>query len=123
MLYYYGIQIHHLTPESILYLSIFVHLCEAFLGIEPHFELFRRLYSLVLHPSKNEMGSFGCAHLELRPEMAEKYLEWPRIHIDPEWSSQWFYIHNQAPSLANFSAGPPVYAWEWFLRSAIGCEF
>ena len=69
------------------------------------------------------MGSFGCTHLELCPEMAEKYFEWPRIHIDPEWSSQWFYIHNQAPSLANFSAGPPVYAWEWFLRSAIGCEF
>ena len=43
LLYYYGIQIHHLTPESILHLSIFVHLCEEFLGIKPHFELFRRL--------------------------------------------------------------------------------
>ena len=83
LLYYYGIQIHHLTPESILHLSIFVHLCEAFLGIKPHFELFRRLYSLVPQPSRNEMGSFGCAHLELRTEITEKYLEWPRIHVDP----------------------------------------
>ena len=109
VLYYHGIQIHHLTPESILHLSIFVHLCEAFLGIEPHFELFRKLYSLVPRPSRKEMGSFGCANLELRSEVVDKYLEWPRIHIDPSWSSQWFYIHNQAPSLAKFSADPPVY--------------
>ena len=36
-----GIQVHHLTPNSILHISIFVHLYEAFLGIEPHFDLFQ----------------------------------------------------------------------------------
>ena len=35
-----GVQVHHLTPNSIFHISIFVHLCEAFLGIEPHFDLF-----------------------------------------------------------------------------------
>ena len=35
-----GVQVHHLTPNSILQILIFVHLCEAFLGIEPHFDLF-----------------------------------------------------------------------------------
>ena len=38
---YYRIQLHHLTPNSFVHISIFVHLCEDFLGIEPHFELFR----------------------------------------------------------------------------------
>ena len=37
---YYKIQLHHLTPNSLVHISIFVHLCEAFLDIEPHFELF-----------------------------------------------------------------------------------
>ena len=40
LLQFCGIQLHHLTPQSILHLSIFTHLCEAFLGILPHFHLF-----------------------------------------------------------------------------------
>ena len=40
LLRYYRFQLHHLTPNSLVHISIFVHLCEAFLGIEPHFELF-----------------------------------------------------------------------------------
>jgi hypothetical protein len=35
LLYFYGIQIYHLNPNSIAHVAIFVHLCEAFLGIEP----------------------------------------------------------------------------------------
>ena len=40
LLQLWGIQLHHLTPQSILHLSIFTHFCEAFLGILPHFHLF-----------------------------------------------------------------------------------
>ena len=40
LLFHWGVQVHHLTPNSILHISIFVHLCKAFLGIEPHFDLF-----------------------------------------------------------------------------------
>ena len=40
LLFHWGVQVHHLTPNSILHFSIFVHLCEAFLGIKPHFDLF-----------------------------------------------------------------------------------
>ena len=46
LLRYYRIQLHHLTPNSFVHISIFVHLCEAFLGIEAHFELFRFLFHL-----------------------------------------------------------------------------
>ena len=33
VLRYYRIQLHDLTPNSFVHISIFVHLCEAFLGI------------------------------------------------------------------------------------------
>jgi len=33
--FFWGIQLHHLTPDSILHIAIFVQLCEAFLGIIP----------------------------------------------------------------------------------------
>jgi len=31
LLFFGGIQLHHLTPTSVLHISFFVHLCEAFL--------------------------------------------------------------------------------------------
>ena len=40
LLFHWGIQLHHVTPNFILHISIFVHLCELFLGIKPHFDLF-----------------------------------------------------------------------------------
>jgi hypothetical protein len=35
LLFHYGIQLHHLNPNYVLHVAIFVHFCEAFLGIEP----------------------------------------------------------------------------------------
>ena len=46
LLYFYGIELVHLNPNSILHIATFIHLCEAFLGIEHHFALSRRLFSL-----------------------------------------------------------------------------
>jgi len=46
LLHYYRIHLHHLTPNSFVHISIFGYLCKAFLGIEPHFELFRFLFHL-----------------------------------------------------------------------------
>ena len=46
LLFFWGIQLHHLTLTSILHISIFVHLCEAFFGIYPHFDLFKSLFFL-----------------------------------------------------------------------------
>lgn len=40
LIHYYGINLCHLHPNSILQVAIFIHLCEAFLGIHPHFNLF-----------------------------------------------------------------------------------
>jgi hypothetical protein len=39
LLDFYELNLMHLNPNSILQISIFVHLCEAFLGILPHFGL------------------------------------------------------------------------------------
>ena len=66
LLHYYRIQLHHLTPNSFVHISIFVHLCEAFLGIEPHFELFRHLFHLKPQPNSIKLDVVGGAGLQLR---------------------------------------------------------
>jgi hypothetical protein len=43
-----------LTPKYFVHISVFVHLCEAFLGIEPHFELVRHLFHLKPPPFSAE---------------------------------------------------------------------
>jgi hypothetical protein len=41
LLYYYQIELHHLSVDGILHIASFVMLCEAFLGIQPHFTLWK----------------------------------------------------------------------------------
>jgi hypothetical protein len=36
LLFVYGVQLHHLTPNYLLHIACFITLCEAFLGIDPH---------------------------------------------------------------------------------------
>ena len=66
LLRYYRIQLHHLTPISFVHISIFVHLCEAFLGIEPYFEIFRFLFHLKPQPNRFVLDVVGGAALQLR---------------------------------------------------------
>jgi hypothetical protein len=39
LLFAYGVQLHQLTPNSIVHIACFVTLCESFLGMEPHWIL------------------------------------------------------------------------------------
>jgi hypothetical protein len=44
LLQLYGLELHHLTPSGILHLADFVTLCEAYMGIEPHFDLWNYFF-------------------------------------------------------------------------------
>jgi hypothetical protein len=39
LLQFYGLELHHLTPLGILDIMVFVTLCEAYMGIEPYYNL------------------------------------------------------------------------------------
>jgi hypothetical protein len=40
LLEFYGLQLQHLSPNSITLVAIFVHLCEMFVGVRPSVRLF-----------------------------------------------------------------------------------
>jgi hypothetical protein len=42
--FYYKLELVHLVPNSITVVSTFIHFCEAYLGILPHFLLCRHLF-------------------------------------------------------------------------------
>jgi hypothetical protein len=41
---YYGIEYLNLNPNGIFHTVVFVHFCEAFLGIKPHWILFQKFF-------------------------------------------------------------------------------
>jgi hypothetical protein len=41
---YYGIEYLNLNPNGIFHISVFVHFCEAFVGIKPHWVLFWKFF-------------------------------------------------------------------------------
>jgi hypothetical protein len=46
LLDHYKIKLVHLNPNSILQITVFIHLCKAFLGIPPNFPLFKNYFFL-----------------------------------------------------------------------------
>ena len=87
LLRFWGIQLHHLTPQSILHLSIFTHLCEAFLGVEPQFHLFHCFFFLRPIPSASKPTEVGGDELVLRPENESEYVSYRPSSKGVEWKS------------------------------------
>ena len=48
LLHYYKIELQHLNPNRIQHMVAFVALCERFLGISPHFDLWRYFLAITL---------------------------------------------------------------------------
>ena len=46
LMYYYRIDFHDLSPNSFLNISAFIVVCEAFLRIQPHFELWLKVFNV-----------------------------------------------------------------------------
>jgi hypothetical protein len=67
------VQLHQLTPNSLLHIACFVTLCESFLGIEPHFLLCRSIFRLCPNVALSKKTKLGGAIVSVRPEA--QYLE------------------------------------------------
>jgi hypothetical protein len=48
LLQYYGLELHILAPSGILQIMAFVTLCEAFMGIDHHFNLLNHFFHVQL---------------------------------------------------------------------------
>jgi hypothetical protein len=59
LLDHYKIELVHLNPNSVLQITVFVHLCEAFHGIPPIFPLFKNYFFLKYQPSAANQKVIG----------------------------------------------------------------
>jgi hypothetical protein len=90
LLFVYGVQLHKITPNSILHIACFITLCESFLGIDPHFLLWRALFRLRPNVALSKKPKLGGACNSLHSE--SKYLEFSMAASVQGWRTKWFYI-------------------------------
>jgi hypothetical protein len=93
LLFLYGVQLHQLSPNSLLHIACFVTLCEAFLGIDPHWILWKYLFRPRPSGSLAEIPELGGAIVSVRSE--SQYLEFQMAQSVQGWRQKWFYIKDQ----------------------------
>jgi hypothetical protein len=114
LLDFYHLNLTHLNPNSILQVSVFVHLCEAYLGILPHFGLWKYLYHCRPGMAGGQHQLVGSASLEMRRGRKTEYLSIPLKDSIKGWRLEWFIIENHGNSLPPRSGRQPdVRASSW----------
>jgi hypothetical protein len=113
LLEYYDIEYLNLNSNGIFYTFIFVHFCEAFLGIKPHWVLFRKFFRVKPQPSANNPRVVGGAGIQMREDAAEQYLAYNLIDSNQDWKSKWLYITNHHPELPKPNGKQPKHRPWW----------
>jgi hypothetical protein len=93
LLFVYGVQLHQLMPNSILHIACFITLCESFLGIKPHWILWKYLFRLRPSVALLKKPELGRAVVFVRAEA--HYLEFAMAASVQGWRKKWFYIKDQ----------------------------
>jgi hypothetical protein len=99
LLKYYDIEYLNLNPNGIFHVSVFVHFCEVFVGIKPHWILFRKFFRLKPQPSANDPRVVGGAGIQIREDAADQYLVYKLFDSNQDWKAKWFYVTNHHPEL------------------------
>jgi hypothetical protein len=91
LLFFYRIEVMLLVPNAITIISSFIHLCEAYLGITPHFHLWWHFFDLKKTGKSNVVGSIGFM---LRRYMKPEYIDLVLPDNTTGWKQGWFYLDN-----------------------------
>jgi hypothetical protein len=113
LLKYYGIEYLNLNPNGIFHISVFVHFCEAFVGIKPHWILFWKFFRMKPQPSTNDPQVVGGAGIQMREDVADQYLSYKLIESNQDWKANWFYISNHHPEPLKPSGKQPKHQAWW----------
>jgi hypothetical protein len=125
LLGYYGIEYLNLNPNGIFHTTVFVHLCEAFLGIKPHWILFRKFFRVKPQPSASNPRVVRGAGIQMREDAAEQCLSYKLIDSNQDWKARWFYVTNHHPELPTPRGKQPKHRpwWKSELTMQEGLQF
>ncbi|KAK1618983.1 hypothetical protein QYE76_024500 [Lolium multiflorum] len=95
---------YQLTPNSILHVSIFITLCECFLGVQPNWALWKRIFCLRHNGSHNVAYNIGgvviCVHSDV------EYFDVKFPDSVQGWRKKWLYIHEESSNPVEDNIAP-----------------
>ena len=104
---------NHLTPNAVLHLSVFVHLCETFLGIPPSLSLFCFFFRLKPQPRRDDTSVLGGCGIQFCQGLKIKFFDYDLVDSVRDWRSEWFYSANMIPPLSVHSSSGPMVNDRW----------
>jgi hypothetical protein len=126
LLHHYGVELHNFNPNSITQAAIFTAVCEGFLGIDPHWDLWTHLFSAEFFAATMEAKKVHMAvrasgyTLQLRPGHTQQYIPASLVSSNKGWQNRWFYLRNDGGMLPPFSQQVVTAAginWRWGPRA------
>jgi hypothetical protein len=73
-------------------MSVFITLCQSYLGIQPHFNFWWHFFYLKKKGGAGGSKIAGGAYLNLWDRMKAKYLNVPLSSSIRDWYKKWFYV-------------------------------
>jgi hypothetical protein len=113
LLYYYRLELVHIVLNSITVVLTFIHFCEAYLGIPPHFLLWR--YFFCVKSTGKRAGPVGAVMFNLKSGLKAEWIDTDLLDNTAGWRSEWFYIADRIPGLPRRTGHKPAKISEWDL--------
>ncbi|KAK1647174.1 hypothetical protein QYE76_064979 [Lolium multiflorum] len=104
LLFVYGLQLHQLTPNSILHVSIFITLCECFLGVQPNWALWKRIFCLRRNGSHGVAYNIGGVVICVRSDVDYFDIKFP--DSVQGWRKRWLYVHEESSDSIEYNIAP-----------------
>ena len=107
--HYYGVELHNFNPNSIAQEAIFVAVCEGYLGIAPHWELWLHLFRAghttkpVVTAGTRKMVRAGGCTLQVRQDRQHLYISAQLASSNRRWYTSWFYLCNDDGGLPPYT--------------------
>jgi len=101
--HHYGMELQHFSPNAITAAAVLTAVCESYLGMMPHWDLWLHLYRGELFNAPGGAARVrkpvraGCLNLVLKTGKSERPREYIPVGLTSNhagWDSQWFYLQN-----------------------------
>jgi hypothetical protein len=121
LLQYYDLEPHNLTSSRILHIATFVTLCKAFMGIDPHFDLWNHFFHVWLAQGTDaEAAVLGAMDIHIKSGYdVDPYFDLPISESVHGRQKMWFFLRNDGTvPLPVFTGNRPIPQPNWGYRVA-----
>nr|AAU43926.1 putative polyprotein [Oryza sativa Japonica Group] len=120
VLEFYDLQMAHLTPNAVMTLAIFAHLCEMFIGVRPSLRLFRWFFTVQSVSPPSVVG--GC-YFQPRGPVLNRYIPCALRKKWDDWKSDWFYTPLANEARLRLPSQPPAPVSSWRAPVDLGDDY